>query len=93
MFETNTASCGGFSGLSDSFAAALWSVDYNLNMAVNNFTNALYHVGGQRAYYNVGHHPFDHPFFLRSTASHSHHHLRIKLSSVNGPSDLSCTRL
>lgn len=53
MFETNTASCGGFSGLSDSFASALWSLDYNLNMAVNNFSNALYHVGGQKAYYNV----------------------------------------
>lgn len=26
MFETNTASCGGFPGVSDSFGAALWSV-------------------------------------------------------------------
>lgn len=26
MFETNTASCGGFAGLSDSFAATLWYV-------------------------------------------------------------------
>jgi hypothetical protein len=92
MFETNTASCGGFSGLSDSFAAALWSVDYNLNMAVNNFTNALYHVGGQRAYYNVGQHLFDRSFFSRGT-SRSHHLLRIKLSSVNGPLDQSCIRL
>jgi len=24
MFETNTGACGGFPGLSDSFAAALW---------------------------------------------------------------------
>ncbi len=24
MFETNTASCGGFPGISDSFGAALW---------------------------------------------------------------------
>jgi len=52
MFETNTASCGGFAGFSDTFAAALWSLDYNLNMAVNNFTNALYHIGGQKAIYN-----------------------------------------
>lgn len=53
MFETNSASCGGFSGLSDSFATALWGVDYNLNMASVNFSNALYHVGGQSDYYNV----------------------------------------
>ena len=26
MFETNTASCAGFSGISDSFGAALWAV-------------------------------------------------------------------
>lgn len=26
MLETNTASCGGFAGLSDSFGAALWCV-------------------------------------------------------------------
>ena len=53
MFETNTASCGGFSALSDSFASALWGVDYALNLASKNFTNVLYHVGGQSDYYNV----------------------------------------
>ncbi|TDL24311.1 hypothetical protein BD410DRAFT_745703 [Rickenella mellea] len=52
MFETNTASCGGFSGLSDSFASAMWSVDYALNMAYVNFSNALWHVGGESDYYN-----------------------------------------
>ncbi|EJD02698.1 uncharacterized protein FOMMEDRAFT_140601 [Fomitiporia mediterranea MF3/22] len=53
MFETNTASCGGFSGLSDSFAASLWTVDYSLNMAMTNFSHALYHVGGQSDFYNA----------------------------------------
>lgn len=53
MFETNTASCGGFPGISDSFGAALWAVDYGLQMAASNFTNALLHVGGQDVYYNV----------------------------------------
>ena len=53
MFETNTASCGGFSGLSDSFAAALWSADYALSMASLGFSNALWHVGGSNQYYNV----------------------------------------
>ncbi|KZS86852.1 hypothetical protein SISNIDRAFT_447342 [Sistotremastrum niveocremeum HHB9708] len=52
MFETNTASCGGFSGLSDSFISAMWAVDYALSMASFNFTNALLHVGGQSDYYN-----------------------------------------
>ncbi|KAL5485437.1 hypothetical protein ACEPAI_8079 [Sanghuangporus weigelae] len=53
MFETNTASCGGFSGLSDSFAAAMWTIDYSLNLAMTNFSHALYHVGGQTTYYNA----------------------------------------
>ncbi|KAI0633082.1 glycoside hydrolase superfamily [Trametes polyzona] len=52
MFETNTASCGGFPGVSDSFGAALWGVDYGLQMAYSNFTGALLHVGGQDVSYN-----------------------------------------
>lgn len=53
MFETNTASCGGFPGISDSFGAALWALDYGLQMAYSNFSGALFHVGGQNVYYNV----------------------------------------
>ena len=53
MFETNSAACGGFSGISDAFAAALWGLDYALMMAHSNFTGALFHIGGQNAYYNV----------------------------------------
>jgi len=52
MFETNTASCGGFSGISDAFVAALWGLDYGLTMAYSNFTGALWHIGGQNVYYN-----------------------------------------
>jgi len=52
MFETNTASCGGFPGISDSFGAALWALDYGLQMAYSNFSGALFHVGGQNVYYN-----------------------------------------
>ncbi|KAF9806697.1 hypothetical protein IEO21_08591 [Rhodonia placenta] len=52
MFETNTASCGGFPGISDSFGAALWAIDYGLQMAASNFSHALLHVGGQDVYYN-----------------------------------------
>ncbi|KAI0772363.1 glycoside hydrolase family 79 protein [Trametes elegans] len=53
MFETNTASCGGFPGISTSFGAALWALDYGLQMGYSNFSHALLHVGGQNVYYNV----------------------------------------
>lgn len=53
MFETNTASCGGFPGISDTFASALWALDYGLQMANSNFTGALLHAGGQNVSYNV----------------------------------------
>ncbi|KAI0354195.1 glycoside hydrolase family 79 protein [Trametes cingulata] len=52
MFETNSASCGGFPGISTSFGAALWALDYGLQMAYSNFSHALLHVGGQNVYYN-----------------------------------------
>ncbi|KAH8828669.1 hypothetical protein DL96DRAFT_1462855 [Flagelloscypha sp. PMI_526] len=52
MFETNTASCGGFAGISDSFGGALWALDYGLQMAYGNFSGAMFHVGGQTTYYN-----------------------------------------
>jgi hypothetical protein len=53
MFETNSASCGGFPGVSDSFGATLWALDYGLQMAYSNFSGALLHVGGEDDYYNV----------------------------------------
>ncbi|KAJ7092343.1 glycoside hydrolase family 79 protein [Mycena belliarum] len=52
MFETNTASCGGFPGISDSFGGALWAIDYGLQMGYSNFSTALLHVGGQNVFYN-----------------------------------------
>jgi hypothetical protein len=52
MFETNTASCAGFPGLSNSFGAALWGIDWAMTMVANGFSTALFHVGGQSAYYN-----------------------------------------
>ncbi|KZT00162.1 glycoside hydrolase family 79 protein [Laetiporus sulphureus 93-53] len=62
MFETNTASCGGFPGISDSFGAALWAVDYALQMGASDFSHALLHVGGQDVYYN----PFTPPLTNQS---------------------------
>ncbi|KAF6743283.1 glycoside hydrolase family 79 protein [Ephemerocybe angulata] len=52
MFETNTASCGGFPGISQSFGAGMWVLDYGLQMAYSNFSHALLHLGGQNVYYN-----------------------------------------
>ncbi|KAJ7238588.1 glycoside hydrolase family 79 protein [Mycena haematopus] len=63
MIETNTASCGGFPGVSNSFGSALWALDYALQLAYSNFTNALLHVGGQGVYYN----PFTPPPTNQST--------------------------
>ncbi|KAJ7729904.1 hypothetical protein B0H16DRAFT_1893699 [Mycena metata] len=60
MFETNTASCGGFLGISDSFTAVLWGLDYALQMAHSNFSGAMFHLGGQNVFYNVSG-----AFFLR----------------------------
>ena len=53
LFETNTASCGGFPGISDAFASALWGIDHALQLAYSNFTGVLYHFGGQNVSYNV----------------------------------------
>jgi hypothetical protein len=53
MTETNTASCGGFPGVSDSFGAALWSLDYGLQMAFGNFSGAFFHITGQNSSFNV----------------------------------------
>ncbi|KAG1830641.1 glycoside hydrolase family 79 protein [Suillus variegatus] len=53
MMETNTASCGGLPGISDTFGATLWALDYGLQMAYSNFSGAMMHVGGQDVYYNV----------------------------------------
>ncbi|KAG5640479.1 hypothetical protein DXG03_008374 [Asterophora parasitica] len=63
MFETNTASCGGFGGISDVFGAALWGLDYGLQMAYSNFSGAQMHIGGQNVFYN----PFTSPPTNQST--------------------------
>ncbi|CAE6368779.1 unnamed protein product [Rhizoctonia solani] len=63
MFETNTAACGGFPGISDSFGAGLWATDWALKLATINFSSTLLHVGGQGDYYN----PFTPPPTNQST--------------------------
>ena len=85
MFETNTASCGGFPGISDSFGAALWGVDYALQMAAVNFSGSLFHVGGQSVAYN----PFTREvlllFSIRVLLTCIQQHLQpTKLHTANG---------
>ncbi|KAG9083591.1 hypothetical protein FS749_005915 [Ceratobasidium sp. UAMH 11750] len=63
MLETNTGACGGFPGISDSFGAGLWAVDWALKLATQNFSTTLLHVGGQGDYYN----PFTPPPTNQST--------------------------
>ncbi|QRV75317.1 glycoside hydrolase family 79 protein [Ceratobasidium sp. AG-Ba] len=63
MLETNTGSCGGFPGISDSFGAALWAADLSFQLASANLSQALFHVGGQNVYYN----PFTPPPTNQST--------------------------
>ncbi|KAF7300999.1 Glyco-hydro-79C domain-containing protein [Mycena indigotica] len=87
MFETNTASCGGFPGVSDSFTAALWGIDYSLQLAHSNFSGAMFHVGGQNVYYN----PFTSPpmnesFFHRWSVGPIYYSALIMVEAL-GPSN------
>ncbi|KAJ7727083.1 hypothetical protein B0H16DRAFT_1591420, partial [Mycena metata] len=41
------ASCGCFLGISDSFTAVLWRLDYAQQMAHSNFSGAMCHLGGR----------------------------------------------
>lgn len=53
MLETNTASCGGYPGASDTFAAALYLLDLALQGAAVGFSQILLHSGGQGNIYNL----------------------------------------
>ena len=97
MFETNSASCGGFVGISDSFGAAMWGLDYAMQMAFSNFSGSLFHVGGQSVFYN----PFTRAppilslssFFLIIMIFFIQHHQQIKAHIANGQSVQSTTPL
>lgn len=53
MLETNTASCGGFAGASDSFAAGLYLIDLALQGASIGIAQILLHNGGVGQTYNL----------------------------------------
>lgn len=48
--ETNSVSCGGRSGISDTFGAALWGVDYVLMAASLGMPKVFFHLGAQSEY-------------------------------------------
>jgi hypothetical protein len=50
MGETNSVSCGGRSGISDTFGAALWAVDYVLLGASLGLQKIFFHLGAQSEY-------------------------------------------
>ncbi|KAF8322045.1 hypothetical protein DL93DRAFT_2093344 [Clavulina sp. PMI_390] len=53
MDEFNTASCGGQVGRSDTFAAAMWTVDYELGMAANNYSAGYLHTREPGVAYDI----------------------------------------
>ena len=89
MFETNTASCSGFPGISDSFGAALWALDWSLTMANNNFTSAFFHVGGQNAYYNPFTPPPTNQSSFREWTVGPIYYAALAMAEVLGPSNAS----
>lgn len=48
--ETNSVSCSGRSGISDTFGAALWSTDYVLMAASIGIPKVYFHLGAQSQY-------------------------------------------
>ncbi|KAI0003595.1 hypothetical protein F4779DRAFT_601292 [Xylariaceae sp. FL0662B] len=50
MGETNSVSCSGKSGISDTFGAALWGVDYVLAGASIGIAKTYFHLGAQSEY-------------------------------------------
>lgn len=48
--ETNSASCSGRSGISDTFGAALWATDYALAAASIGLEQVFFHLGHQSEY-------------------------------------------
>jgi hypothetical protein len=44
LAETNSASCGGMKGVSNSFAATAWGLDWLFSSAEDGFTNVNFHI-------------------------------------------------
>lgn len=53
MDEFSSASCGGLPGISDTFGAAMWSVDYGLRLASVGYSGAYLHTRERGVTYNL----------------------------------------
>ena len=53
MGEFNTAACGGIPGISDTFAAAMWAVDYVFQLASVGYSGAYIHTREAGITYNI----------------------------------------
>ncbi|KLO18056.1 glycoside hydrolase family 79 protein [Schizopora paradoxa] len=53
MGEFNSASCGGIEGISDTFAATMWAMDWVLQMASVGYTGAYIHTREAGVTYNL----------------------------------------
>ncbi|KAI5200444.1 glycoside hydrolase family 79 protein [Aureobasidium subglaciale EXF-2481] len=58
--ETNSASCSGRSGISDTFGAALWNVDYVLLAASIGMPHVYFHLGANAEYSSFVPLPYQH---------------------------------
>ncbi|GME64970.1 DNA methylase N-6 adenine-specific conserved site [Neofusicoccum parvum] len=58
--ETNSISCSGRSGISDTFGAALWGVDYVLLAASIGIEKTYFHLGAQSEYSSFTPVPYEH---------------------------------
>ncbi|CAE6489353.1 unnamed protein product [Rhizoctonia solani] len=53
MLESNSVSCGGLDGVSDTFGSALFAIDNALQLASIGFSQVFFHSGGGAAKYNA----------------------------------------
>jgi hypothetical protein len=59
MSEFSTVSCGGYPTVSDTFGAALWSIDYAMQMSVVGYSAAYLHTRERNVSYNLFNYPGD----------------------------------
>jgi hypothetical protein len=59
------------------FGAALWGLDYALQMAHSNFSGAMFHVGGQNVFYNVCTVPRSVPYTISDLLAFNFSHLHV----------------
>jgi hypothetical protein len=76
-------------GISDSFVAALWALDWSLSLAANNFSGVMFHVGGQSAFYNPFTPPPTNQSSFRQWSVGPVYYSTLVMAEVLGPSNKS----